>query len=887
MTSSRVLLLPLLLLLFGSCRSGNSDHWTDLIPESTLALLLPEEGQSVNEFMNAGFIPLLDDITPSAMQLVGGLQDYSNSSIRLEAVLLYPDTSIDFQPGWITRRQEGLLESIASRYRREFDQNQYRFGRFTIEKIFFEDRILFAFETDRYTIFSESGILLESIIRTLEGRESAMRFRAGDLTPGSVILNSSSLDIWARQLSLVTLRPYLHDLFEGLSSLALTRRSEQSGSWLWQLSGETALGGTRSHLTRMISSAEHSFQLERFLPVNSTAFSLMRSDPMRIEIDDTSPASDADQFLARNWSLLMRIADALGDEVAFAGFAESGPESSSEYLYMRSVRNLSAVRSALDELHSRDLVIRDGDTYALDSPFLGRLIGSELNPMTNFYLTLYDGALVLALRKGLAESIGGEAGRRRVLFFDDDYLRMKNSLGRNFSSIHYVDAARFGRYILPWLYPQNYASTLLSQLDQFFITTHLDPERGTLTVRFTNFEQERTERPFREQWVFSTGNRELTASPVLADISGNGRDEVIFTTLDGLVSVLAADGTAIVQISTQQDRPIGSPVAYDWYGNNQNIIMQAAGNKVYAWNREGSLLPNFPVQLAEEITTPLTVADITGNGVAEMILATADRNVHILNARGQAISGWPQNTNSLVTSSPLISTLSGERSLFVFSENTLHGWQTNGELRDGFPVFLPSQLTGAPVTSGSHLLGAALDGSLYAVGSSPLFPDSLATTHRSDSFVVQSLQVTNSSLNAAPSEHSLLIRDQETGALITEPLILLQASNGSLFLYNRNGLLRFTASMGQPASGQFAPLITDINSDQRMDLVALADFGRLYAWDILSGQRHLDLPSTGMSFPVIEDFFRDGRKEVIAHTRSGIQNWTIHFTRREAEAFTE
>lgn len=873
----------LLLFMLQNCGSDKADHWSQLVPESTLALFIPDDDLSLGVFMEEVYIPFLDDITPAAIQLATGFETYTGRTLKIEALLLYPDTSTEIQPAWIIRREGGLLDSLTSQFQREFEQNRYRFRGFTIEKMFIEERTVFAFETGGYTVFSESGIVLESMIRTLAGDQRSADLRNEILDPGRMILNTPSLDLWVRQLSLVNLRPFLGGIFEGTSPLSFQLANQPSALWQWQLAGQMSLSGNRSHLTRMVSAPERPFSLERYLSVNSTAFSLMRSDPNQIVIDDSSAESETDIFLAGNWSLVIRIAEALGDEIAFAAFAESGPESSSEYLYMRSLRNLSQIRSALDELHSRGLVIRDSNTYAIDSKFLGRLIGSELNPMTNFYLTLYDGAAVLALRKGLAESVGVDADRRRVLFFDDNYLRIKNSLGRNFSSIHYADAGRFGRYLQPWLYPQNYFSTIAAQLDEFVITTHLREDHSSMEVRISNFEQERAERPFREQWTFPTGTTDLTAPAVLADISGNGRNEVIFSTIHGSVSVLAADGTAIIQMSTNQDRPIGAPVVYDWYGNNQKVIMQAAGDKVYAWNRQGSLLPNFPVHLPEEITTPLKVMDITGNGVSEMILATADRNVHILNARGQSISGWPQTINSVVRSEPLIQTLAGDRSLFVISENTIHGWHTDGELRDGFPLFLPSQLTGSPFLSGSHILGAALDGNLYAVGTTPLFADTLSTTHRSDSLYIQSLQVSNSSLNATPSEHSLLIRDVETGELATEPLILLQAANGSLFLYNRNGQLRFTGSMGQPSSGRFAPLIADINSDRRMDLIALADFGRLYAWDILSGQRHLDLPTTGINYPVIDDFFRDGNKELIAHTRNGLQSWTIFFTRREVQ----
>src|SRR5690625_7575735 len=101
--------------------------------------------------------------------------------------------------------------------------------------------------------------------------------------------------------------------------------------------------------------------------------------------------------------------------------------------------------------------------------------------------------------------------------------------------------------------------------------------------------------------------------------------------------------------------------------------MQAAGNKIYAWNASGSPLPNFPVILREEITTPLQVADVTRDGVAEMIVATADRQVHILDARGDAISGWPRTANSQIQAQPLLAEVGGQRSIFAFAETRLYG----------------------------------------------------------------------------------------------------------------------------------------------------------------------------------------------------------------------
>lgn len=865
--------------IFSGCAKPSANHWTEFVPESTLFIVVPEQHTTLEQILSAPFIPWFDDISPAAFQLVSAVIEHSEASIITEALLLYPDTSNDWQPVWITRKVERLTPLLSSRYQREFEQNRYRFRRHAIDKLFLSDRIIFIIDIGQYTVLSESSLALENILRTINGESNAAELFPEQTYPGSIIFNTPSLDFWAKQIAQASYRPYLTGIFDGTKPVSFQFISGENEAWQWQLRGELSLKPEKSKLVELISRETGSYQLERFIPSNAASFAIFRSDPIRISLDDLEATTEADLFFQNESRYLRDLRQHLGNEAAFVSFADSGPASSSEFLYLRTLQNPGAVISLFDELSASNITIKDENTYFFNSQILGRILGSELNPAVDFYVTVFDRVIAIAQRKGLAESIGGDAERRRTVFFDDDYSRIRNSFSQQLSSIFYMDSPRFNNYIQPWLYPQNYFGILAGNFDQMMITTSLQSGSNILDIKITNFERERRTRPFREQWVFPLGGADISGIPVLADITGSARNEVIFSTKNGSVYVLASDGTVIVQMSTDDETPIGSPVVFDWYGNNQNVIMQAAGNRVFAWNRNGDILPNFPVLLNEEITTPLTIMDVTGNGVAEMILTTADRSIHILNARGAAITGWPQNTNTVVRSKPLIREFNGQLSLIAFAENALHAWNINGQRRNGFPVFLPAQINGSPVVYGRHLLGAGMDGSLYSVGTSPLFSEGLSSSHRSDSLHVQSISVSNSSLNSTPLIRDLMLRGED--GLYREDLILVQSSIGSLYLYNTNGELRFVESMGQPGSSVFAPLIDDINSDQRMDIIALSDFGRLYAWDVISAERHLDLPTFSMRYPLISDFFRDGNKEIIAQTREGLQAWTIYFTRRE------
>ncbi|REL24856.1 VCBS repeat-containing protein [Rhodohalobacter sp. SW132] len=871
-----MLVLFLFLGLMGSfwgCSGGSAGHWSEFVPDSALFLIVPEENSTIRDILEAPYIPMFDDITPSAIQITGNVGEAAAGEAITEAVILYPDTSNDWQPIWVIRPVQGLMSYMKENHQREFAQNNYSFGNFTVEKFFISDREIFAVDVGNYILFSESSLGIENSLRTLRGSNPAMELSEEQTQHGRFIVNTPSLDRWMMQLAQITHIPDLRNRFDGGKPIAfsLDNREEE---WQWKLSGKLNLDESPSALLRAVRSAPGEFTLDRYISTNAATFSIFQLEPRSVPPNgDAEHEFELDQYLDENPDIWQDIAAALNPEAAFVTFAESGAESTSEYMFIRHLSSASNLRSLLANLTSFDDVNRDGNTFMIQSRSLGKLIGSELNPMVSFHLTIVDDAAVMAQRRGLAEGVSGDVSRRGVMYYNDDYMMIRDDHPADLSSLTYVNAQQFGTYVQPWLYPQNYLDALVSNLDLFVMTTRASDDGRSADVDITSYQREVTDDPYRERWVFPVSSGEITGTPVMADITSSSRDEVIFSTDAGYVYVLATDGTEVLELETGGEQPIGAPVVYDWYGNNQNVILQAAGNSIYAWNMNGTILPNFPITLNETITTPLTIEDVTRNGIAEIVVGTADRNLHILNSRGRPVSGWPQSVNTVITTKPLLATLDGERSIFAISENALHGWSLNGQIRNGYPVFLDTPLHGSPAVYEDHLLGAGRNGSLYSIGSAPLFSDTLSTFISEDSLYIQQLQISSDGLNSTPSVRDVLLRDDE--GFYRNDLIAVQSRNGSLFLYNPDGELKFTRSLGQPASGDTAPMIIDVNRDQRMDLVGLADFGRLYAWNIITEQRLYDLPTTGMRYPLIADLYRDGNNEIIAFTRDGLRCWTI------------
>lgn len=874
-----ILLSSFILLIVSACGKVTPDHWSDLIPEAAPFVIVPQEDVTILEMLDAPYSAMFDDISPSAFQLAGNIDDVSAGAATVDAMILFTDTSNNWQPVWVTQSVSGMMRVLKNEYQKEFEQNRYKFGNHTIEKLYISDRILYIVDMGDWTIFSESSFGIESMIRTLNGKESVMPLADDQLTPGSFIANTPSLDKWVQQLAQVTYRPFLSGIFDGGSPAALRTNNSEDAEWSWQLSGTFSLQDTASTLLRGVGSETTEFTLDRYIPMNSAAFSILRLPPELDPPADLEPISPTDEYLSDNPDVWKDIASHLDQEIAFASFAESGATSSSEYIFLRQLSDASQFRSSLNELAENDIISKDGNAFLIESEWMGQLIGSDINTMDSFYLYIHQNVAVLSQRKSLAESISSDADRRRVMYYDDDYRMVRGNQSSELSSITYMNSSPFGTFVQPWLDPQGYFGTLASNLDLLVVTTEKNSGQNSVDLSVTSYQREYDDQPYLERWAFPLNGSEISGVPILEDISGSSRNEVIFSTKNNSVFALATDGTVFLETSTEGDEPIGPPVVYDWYGNNQKVIMQAAGRRIYAWNSNGNLLPNFPITLDETITTPITVDDVTRNGVAEVVVGTADRRLHVLNSRGRSIPGWPQSTNSTITNKPLITELNGQRSIFASSENIVHSWSINGQPRNGFPVFLDTPVHGAPAVYEDHILSAGLDGKLYAIGTESLFDDSLSSTVKDDSLKIQTLQVSSSRLNATPTSQNLLFRNDD--GFFSEDIISLQSSNGSLFLYNTKGELRFTSSMGQSSTDEFIPVIVDIDRNQRMDLVAVADFGRFYAWDILGEARLTDLPTTGMKFPLVGDLTGDGNYEIIAQTRDGLRAWTILQTSRE------
>lgn len=871
--------LFLILTFFSSCSGDEIPDldWPSAVSANTPFVIIPAEQSGISAVLQSPYIPFLEDITSSAIQLVSQVDSEATAAITVKAVLLHPGTANRLQPVWVTEAPANYIDELQNRFHRSFTQNKYFFKDATVHRLHLQDRVLFACQLHDLLLISESSLGIEDAVRTYLGSQPAADLSDAGLQPGSVVMNTPSLDKWVEQLSQVIYRPSVKGAFEGTKPAVLqvsAPAGDEQSSGL-QFSGTLPLAGSqKSELIAAISEKNAPVRLDRYISSNAAAFGLFRMDPSPALPSSGSQATALDSTLMENESLYTDIAQSLQSEFALVTYAQSGFLSTGEHLFIRTLGNRSALQAALNKLERDKLIQRIGNTYTVSSRLLAQLIGSGLSTFRDFYLSITGDAVVISQRRGLAEGVASDRSRRRVIYYEQNYMDIKEHFPDDVSGL-FVISEEFDDFITPFLAPGNYTDAITSKFDFLTISTRLDPAGESLAFNLATYTSEETSVPYREQWLFSTGGTDLSGNPVLADIGGSARNEIIFATESGRVYTLAADGTVVMQANTGEDTPVGSPVVYDWYGTGQNVILIAAGNKIYGWNDTGEPLPRFPFELDEQITTPLTISDIDRNGLPEAIVATEARKLHALDGRGNNLKGWPLTTNALIQTKPLIEHFRGSLSVLAFSENAVHAWNSNGTPRSGFPKFVDASLRGSPAILEGNVLGGAADGYLYSVGNNITFADSLNVyDNMSDSSDVGAVYVSNSSLTGSPSLHDLAINTETSS--YSGPAILTMSDNGSVFLLSEDGRLLFNQNMGQPGAPGSSPLITDINSDNIDDIVALADYGRLYAWSIAGGERIYSIPTSGIDHFIIEDIDGDGYKELIAQTSEGIRCWTIY-----------
>ncbi|MFK8003445.1 MAG: S8 family serine peptidase [Polyangiales bacterium] len=184
------------------------------------------------------------------------------------------------------------------------------------------------------------------------------------------------------------------------------------------------------------------------------------------------------------------------------------------------------------------------------------------------------------------------------------------------------------------------------------------------------------------------------SSPKLADLDGDGDVEIVFGDADGLLHVFQDDGTELagfpVQLGTLR-------------GQTEMAPDGIAGSAAYA----SGDIPT--ADLASSIMAAAAIGDIDGDGSLNIVVATMEGEVYVLNPDGTSLAGFPvglpdvlsadtrrggpANEDSIVErgifASPALADLDGDDLMEIVIagfDGQLHVFRADGSIQPGFPV---------------------------------------------------------------------------------------------------------------------------------------------------------------------------------------------------------
>lgn len=135
----------------------------------------------------------------------------------------------------------------------------------------------------------------------------------------------------------------------------------------------------------------------------------------------------------------------------------------------------------------------------------------------------------------------------------------------------------------------------------------------------------------------------LEASPAIADLTGDGRQEIVIGSWDGQLYVWDSTGALLPGWPVRvQDQIISSAALVDLDGDDQlDIVVGSKDGHLYGWTAEAVSLPGFPYDLGAPVFSSPWIGDLEGDGRADIVVG-ANNGIHLLSDVGPlGRAAWP------------------------------------------------------------------------------------------------------------------------------------------------------------------------------------------------------------------------------------------------------
>lgn len=341
-------------------------------------------------------------------------------------------------------------------------------------------------------------------------------------------------------------------------------------------------------------------------------------------------------------------------------------------------------------------------------------------------------------------------------------------------------------------------------------------------------------------WPVILGNP-IIGTPAVADIDGDGNDEIAVTLRDGRAFLLEGQGHTLP--GWPQAAASGfyhGALLADVDGNGKyEIFACSADGYVHAWRTDGVRLPGWPVAVGTVPgSAPVLHRDPGGEG-GSILMVCFDGSVHLFGLDGAERPGWPLKTGerpasrSFTASSVASADLDGDSAQEIlylsWDEAKLHAWNAVGESLPGFPKVLGQNAIGVAVESGNNRPRIACTTKselvVLKVGSETLLR--LPPPEKDDSF--QSAAAFLSSASSAGQAPDIIAAGTKNGS------VCLWDNQGRLlpgWPIQLGGFIYGISKQREMFSVQDAPCAWDVDGDSNPEILVCSYDQHLYCFEL-------------------------------------------------------
>lgn len=189
------------------------------------------------------------------------------------------------------------------------------------------------------------------------------------------------------------------------------------------------------------------------------------------------------------------------------------------------------------------------------------------------------------------------------------------------------------------------------------------------------------------RWSFATGDM-VFSSPVVGDVDQSLPGlEIAFGSGDSYFYLLDKDGQLLWR------RPTGwtlrsSPIRADLDQDGDiELLIGGDDDKLWAWHHDGQIVEGWPQQAAADLFSSIAIGDIDGDLDPEVVIGSEDAHVYAWHADGTLVADWPRPTSLSVKGGPTLANLDTDPSLEIIAADfggNLYTWNVSS-----YNLFVP------------------------------------------------------------------------------------------------------------------------------------------------------------------------------------------------------